>query len=61
MPEDHEGALASAEALIASAVRLLLPIFGERETAEIIQQMTAEQARFAALGGRAALYAETTH
>ena len=45
-PENRDAILASAESLIISAVKLLLPICGERGTAQALQQMAVEQARF---------------
>lgn len=47
---DREAILASAEELIASAVRLLYPHCGEQTTIGILQQMAEEQARFVSFG-----------
>lgn len=53
---NRDAILASAEALIAAAVRLLHPLCGEHVSVGIIVQMAEEQAKLASL--RAIIEAE---
>lgn len=46
---NRDAILASAEALIATAVRLLHPLCGEHVTVGIVAQVAEEQARLASM------------